>query len=38
MVNGVPHGPWEYFREDGELKEYGSYDKGVKVGLWHEPD
>lgn len=34
MVDGNPHGYWEWFRLDGTRKRSGWFDKGEAVGEW----
>ena len=34
--DGEKNGRYESFYENGELKEYGSYENGEKVGTWNE--
>lgn len=34
MIEGVPHGYWEWYRPDGTLKRSGYFDHGVTVGEW----
>lgn len=36
LINGLPHGEWQYFKEDGTLEMVGVYDKGSKQGVWKE--
>lgn len=34
VVDGEPHGYWEWFRLDGTLMRSGSFDRGRTVGEW----
>lgn len=34
VVDGEPHGCWEWFRLDGTLMRSGSFDRGRTVGEW----
>ena len=34
MLEGVPHGAWEWFRKDGTLMRTGHFDRGRQVGIW----
>jgi len=34
VVNGVPHGYWEWFRKDGTRMRSGHFEKGRQVGEW----
>lgn len=34
MVDGNPHGYWEWYRLDGTLKRSGTFKMGEPVGEW----
>jgi len=34
MVDGQPHGYWEWYRIDGSLKRSGYFEMGEAVGEW----
>lgn len=34
IVNGQPHGYWEWYRPDGTLKRSGHFEMGEPVGEW----
>ena len=34
VVDGQPHGYWEWYRIDGTLKRSGHFDMGEKCGDW----
>jgi len=34
VVDGQPHGYWEWFRLDGTLMRSGHFDAGQNVGEW----
>ena len=34
VVDGQPHGYWEWFRLDGTRLRSGSFDRGAAVGEW----
>ncbi|MFN4915052.1 MAG: toxin-antitoxin system YwqK family antitoxin [Sphingomonadales bacterium] len=34
--NGVKHGDWEYYHENGQLSSKGAYSNGAKEGVWEE--
>jgi antitoxin component YwqK of YwqJK toxin-antitoxin module len=34
VVDGAPHGYWEWYRPDGTRKRSGHFDKGEPVGEW----
>ena len=34
VVDGHPHGYWEWFRLDGTLMRSGAFDRGRRVGAW----
>jgi hypothetical protein len=34
VVDGHPHGYWEWFRLDGTRLRSGSFDRGRQVGEW----
>ena len=34
IVNGNPHGYWEWYRVDGSLKRSGYFENGDPVGEW----
>jgi len=34
MLDGVPHGAWEWFRKDGTLMRTGQFDRGTQFGIW----
>lgn len=34
LLHNVPHGNWIYFREEGIVKEKGTYKKGLRHGEW----
>jgi antitoxin component YwqK of YwqJK toxin-antitoxin module len=34
LLDGAPHGPWEWFRKDGTLMRTGQFDRGKQVGIW----
>ncbi len=34
VVDGRPHGYWEWFRLDGTMMRSGWFDSGVTVGEW----
>ena len=34
--NGMPHGPWEDYYDNGQLSFKGEYKKGKSIGLWYE--
>ncbi|MGY1688731.1 toxin-antitoxin system YwqK family antitoxin [Geodermatophilus sp. SYSU D01105] len=34
VVDGRPHGYWEWFRLDGTTLRSGSFDRGREVGEW----
>jgi antitoxin component YwqK of YwqJK toxin-antitoxin module len=36
--NGIEHGEWRYYWENGRLKSYELYDKGREEGLHYECD
>lgn len=33
-LDGLMHGPWQFFRKDGSLMRSGSFDRDVQVGEW----
>jgi antitoxin component YwqK of YwqJK toxin-antitoxin module len=37
-LDGVMHGPWEFYRADGSLMRRGSFDRGRQVGVWRTFD
>jgi antitoxin component YwqK of YwqJK toxin-antitoxin module len=34
ILDGQPHGYWEWYRPDGTLKRSGHFEKGNPVGEW----
>lgn len=34
MVDGQPHGYWQWYRIDGSLKRSGNFEMGDPVGEW----
>jgi antitoxin component YwqK of YwqJK toxin-antitoxin module len=38
VVDGQPHGYWEWFRLDGSLMRSGTFDHGRTVGTWTSYD
>ena len=34
LIDGEPHGHWEWFRTDGSKMRSGYFDKGRQVGEW----
>jgi antitoxin component YwqK of YwqJK toxin-antitoxin module len=34
VVDGTPHGYWEWYRPDGTKKRSGYFDMGENVGTW----
>ena len=34
FIEGLKDGPWEYYRENGQLDDTGSYKNGNRVGPW----
>ncbi len=34
MVDGKPHGYWEWYRPDGTLKRSGHFEMGEAIGEW----
>ena len=34
MINGVCHGYWEWFRQDGTKMRSGYFDQGQQIGEW----
>ena len=33
-LNGDLHGAWKFFRLDGSLMRFGSFNRGRQVGAW----
>lgn len=34
MLDGVPHGDWQWFRKSGTIMRSGTFDRGTQVGEW----
>ncbi len=34
LLDGEPHGAWEWFRLDGSRLRSGTFDRGAQVGEW----
>lgn len=33
-LDGLMHGPWEFYRKDGSLMRAGTFDREQQVGVW----
>ena len=38
LRDGVPHGPYEWFHEDGRYRQKGTFNMGEKCGDWFEDE
>lgn len=36
LQDGMPHGPYEWFHEDGQYRQKGTFNMGEKCGDWFE--
>ena len=34
FLDGIPHGSWKYFYENGKIGEDGTFENGLKTGEW----